>query len=224
MGFGILFIGYIVLFICRAADVFPDILGYGVMLCGMFTLARNSAHFAMARNALIPTAVVGLLNDVLQIITLVNGHDFGALRTTVVLLNLICLAGWCVLFCFGVVRLSNEIHLPKLRDKAKRNIAVTALYLAATVVTTLRPSCLGEFIKYFSPLMLVVSVLWTIFGATLIYGCYMHICLEGDEEMPDRPSRFGFPTMRKKDDEAESDVAQPTAATAVPPKKKKRRK
>ena len=112
-----------------------------------------------------------------------------------------------MLLLFGIRELATATELPKLSEKAIRNFVVGAFYFALSVFGTLNTPIKEDFTKYFGLPTLLIGLVWYILNIILIYSCYMWICLEGDEDMARKPSRFAFinrlnDSLEKKEQEA----------------------
>ena len=177
MGFGTLFSGYLTLFFCRGVDIFPDIIAYIIILAGMRKLTVHCDYFRHAMYTVYALLGVGLVNDTMQIVAAVTDISFGILQSIVSLVSGLALLAFTFLLCRAVIRLARELGLGKLVSKATFNIILAAVYCICTAVS----------LFYRAPTVVMVGMLlgfvWMLHGASLIYGCYRYICLEGDEDM-----------------------------------------
>jgi len=82
-------------------------------------------------------------------------------------------------------------------------------------------------------MVFVLQLIWTVADLILIFRCYMWICLEGDEDMAQKPSRFAFVNRfrekferhnQKAAAEAEAYAAERRAARGGTKKKRKHKK
>ncbi|MBP3437301.1 MAG: hypothetical protein J6K61_05295 [Clostridia bacterium] len=193
MGFGFLFVGYLLTFNI-AYSSYTDIFAFLLMLLGLSTLSRYAKSFRSALFAGIPTAALSLV---------LFGERIGVLlgfwaESAAFLSYTGIVASLCkvVFLCFvlqGVAEIAEETDIPVLRLRALRNRIFTLLFLAFDF---LLESGVFERLSVFLALLTVIYLLYglvyTFLNAKLFFECYIWICLEGDEEMSRAPSRFAF--------------------------------
>ncbi|MFA6947594.1 MAG: hypothetical protein WCQ72_01280 [Eubacteriales bacterium] len=195
MGFGTLFIGHILLFFCRGIDVFPDIIAYAVIFAAIYKLSAYDRGFMTARRVLIPLMALSAAGDALDIISAAKIIDMSAgawavisnILTALLALGMLC-AYWFI--TQGVIGISREVGRAKITASARRNIVLTIVYVAAMAVFKLNLPFMAEFNRYFGIVYLLLGLAWVILYGTMFFSCYMWICLEGDEDMPDDATGF----------------------------------
>lgn len=182
MGFGYLFIGYIFfLYPVSHYLLAPAAL---VMLLGLRRLAAYNDGYRMARNLLFPALIGGAFMLTLAILGqygIVMPAD-GAVRRIVSMLLWANLLFFHTALLRGTADISEETGLMRLRTASVRNLIFTSVYLFARCILEL------DFGRYsalvYSRVMLAVMLLGlivAILNLILIYGCYMYICLPGEE-------------------------------------------
>ena len=202
MGFGLLFIGYFFMLSLPVGgiDLLPDFIGCLIMLAGLSCLVSHcpgNRGFQYARFTLYPLTVLsiailgcqlaassGMLSDSLK----------SYLYTPLTVVYTIAIGVFHALLFIGIYTLSREVELPKLANRSRRMLALTALYyicelLSALGITELIASSTGNHdvvLSYMNLIVYVLGSLWLILTWALIFTYYMRVCLEGDEDMPYR--------------------------------------
>ena len=102
---------------------------------------------------------------------------------------------------FGIRALAQEVELPKIARKVKRNCILTILYYVLTLIGIMTGYAgLTErfpYLMYLNPLLALFGVLWIVLNTIQIYSCYMWICLPGQEDITESLPWY----RRKKTDE-----------------------
>ena len=81
----------------------------------------------------------------------------------------------------------------------------------------------GVGLLLFSALAFLLQFVWAVFNLVNLFGCYMYICPEGDEQMDRKPSKLGFVNdIRDKMDERDR-VARQREADAMQARKNKKK-
>ncbi|MCI8590588.1 MAG: hypothetical protein HFE77_07770 [Clostridiales bacterium] len=192
MGFGLLLIGYALTF-CGAyhgVDIPPAFIAYGVMLAAFYQLGRYGKQLRNAGYFMLALTVIGCFKFVLQLTGL--GAQFGLL-TIVIVVEACVLFAFYVFFLVGIKELAFEVELPKLAGKAIRNLWIVAFFYGFTLFSNL-------YVKEMIPSAVFLPA-GSVFAVQQMAGyllralifvhigsCYRRICLEGDEDMPEKPS------------------------------------
>ena len=222
MGFGILTLGYILLFMCRGADIFPDTLAYALMFYALIKLNSHSEYFKAAKFSMLALLPIGLATDIVQITAAVTAWEPGMVQTVISSANALALLVFHF-FLFGAIRKqADELDIKKLSYSARRNWYITVLYYALTLITVIRPPFIEEFLKYFGIFFLILGIVWIVLNVMLIYCCYMRICLEGDEDMPEREGFIGRLNSAAAVDIPEKEAKSLEGRAKVQHKKKKK--
>ena len=180
MRFGILFVGYIFLFVCKGVDIFPDFIAYLIMFAAMLNLYRFNKYFNIAKYLLIPTIIIAVINYILHIFKL----DLGNVNTIVNFINNILFIVYHYYLYMGVKNLALEVNIPGIAKAALRNLYIGIVYTIFTLLVQFDIPVLKEYAFYIGPIFLLTGLIWIILTAVMIFRCYMWICLEGDEDMP----------------------------------------
>ena len=206
MGFGLLFIGYFFYLPLsyKGFDMLPDIIGVLIMLSAFGRLVRycpDVRFFRYARITLFPLAAMSIGRLVCQA-ALVSGKLSETLDkwlyTPLTYVYIAAIGVYHVFMLLGINSLSKTVELPKLAARSVRVLSLTAVYYLAQVLSsvgvfgkiaemTAKPNVL---LTYINAAIYLIGLVWMLLVWTLIYSCYMKICLEGDEEMPYRDNVY----------------------------------
>ncbi len=196
MGFGILFIGYLISFNTVAYPGFTKIFSFLVMLLAMSRLGVYNHRLKGAYRALIPTSVLGAIYFFLEVARM---FSFLPEESETLLFRLVPLAvaiGEAVFFAYllgGLAELAKETEVPFLQLGALRNRLFTLIYYFLFILGQFDYSpALTRFLIYYNVALLFVGFFILFLNAKLIYGFYMWICLPGDENMERKTSSIPF--------------------------------
>ncbi len=217
MGFGLLFFGYLTaqLLSINLYRAFFRLAGYVIVFAALSKLRRHNRFFAYAGFASLPLALISLVQSGFELFRLL-GREIpttleNPLESAMILFSLLFHA--CLLL--AVYTIARDTALPKLARQARLNLVLTAAYGLLEGLRAI-PVQLGA--SYASTLYLMTFSLFlvlTVSSLILLFRCYMWICLEGDEDMAQKPSRFAFVNeMRAKQAEKEQKAADEAAAYA----------
>ena len=191
MGFGILFLGYLITFIGAMTPVyaFTQIFGVLIMLYALSKLARHNTNFTIT----FWIAIGYLAASVYSMV----GY-FMQWKETDLLWQIDRYLGMAIVFLLHLFLLlairdiSVSTGLPKLKARAMTNAITTAVYVLITVLPYFGLITDPTVVQYLRLASLLLGVLWLILNAALIFSCYMWICLEGDENMEKSPLNIPF--------------------------------
>ncbi len=212
MGFGILFVGYFLL-LNISYYYLTDAIAAAVMLYAFYKLRGINEGF---RHALI-SATVFLVFGLFELgISAVGSFlptlDASALPSLVPMLRhaVICITTFFMLM--GMREVASEVDIPDLAGRCGRNIYFTgAVYLVSILLEAADFAKLFDakivIFAYFITLICTLAVI--LLNLVCIYFCHMKICMPGDEDYKEKPSRFGFVNeFRKRQDERSREYAE----------------
>ncbi len=199
MGFGLLFIGYLLTFLLSMAGdygCFFAIVGCVVMLYAMTKLVDYEPRFKYAFFSVIPMALC-VAFDLCVALSAMMGEGLpgflGASATEVAVkyAKLVFEMIFHVALLMSLAKIAGDTGVERTARAAWRDLIIYGVYFAAAVVTSCLPSGLAA-----APFLLMAQfglyLLWLVLNSVAIFSCYMRICDEGDQEMKAKPSRFGF--------------------------------
>ena len=202
MGFGLLFIGYFFILSLPVGgiDILPDFIGWLIMLAGLKCLISHcpkNKGFGYARPVLLICAVLSIAVFGCQLASASGMLSDGLSKYFYEPLKIVYSTGvgiFHAMLFLGIFSLSREVELPKLSNRARRMLVLTALYyicelLSGVGITKLIANSAQSpevVLSYMNLVIYVMGSLWLILSWALLLACYMRICLEGDEDMPYR--------------------------------------
>ena len=193
MGFAWMFLGYILLLgtnfdiLGVTLDITPDVIGFLLLSHGFSVASRYCDCFRISK----VLAVVGVPASLVYLTAELSGTlDLGispawltAIHYGYAVFKL--LFSLCLLYSLYLITAQTGVE--KLRKKSIRLALYTAVFFFAEHFL---PSFLPRFgialsASQTAGLQMLLNICCILINATLIFGCYMWICLEGDEDMPD---------------------------------------
>lgn len=197
MGFGILFIGYLLSFFISLVNYgyVIRLAGYALMALALLKIREYGKEFTYPLIAVVALVVYGIYDFIYQgagalSIKLPQFFDMAFGIMEYVTVGVIVCFNMALLY--SIYSITSRLELFKQRNAAIRNAIFVFVYLWLTVLA-IGPLRENEmYSKYFAFPTLLLQLGWTILNAALIFSCYMYICPEGDEDMPRKKSKFEF--------------------------------
>ncbi|MBQ8696757.1 MAG: hypothetical protein IJ519_03460 [Clostridia bacterium] len=207
MGFGILFFGYMMLFSVpyKGIDFPPLILAYLLILIALTKMGKYIRKVRFASyfsGALLALSAVKLSYQIAVLFTAIPETVMNVITVTEIVLTL----PFYFFMLIGFAELAEQVELPKLAGKCKRNFGIVCLFYAFTIFFTLYnygviPYINGVSVGGAMAIQQVLGYIMRFMNLFLIASCYRLICLEGDEDMPYTPNKFeAFMTKLVKGD------------------------
>ncbi|MBO5052484.1 MAG: hypothetical protein J6D31_09835 [Clostridia bacterium] len=197
MGFGYLFLGYVVSlnFLVYSALTMP--IAVVLMLRGMLSLSRFNRPLKEAYLLLWPTLLLSLCSFVLELLrmlSLLRQAQFDAINTPLSIMMPVALLLFTWRLLCGICALAKETGLPKLVYRARRNLVFSAIAYLAYIFFSLPIGAdwfIAATVHAFVPVLLC-RLIATVLNAMLIYSCYMWICMPEDLDMKRKKTGIGF--------------------------------
>ena len=212
MGFGYLFIGFLLTFNIPYAE-YSDFFATALMLWGLFTLSPYAKGFRIAfRTGFVLCALhfIRLIFGLLKLLALFTVP--APIVSGVAAASLLARAVFYWFLFVGIDEVARETDLPKLREHALRSRFLTPVFFTVGLMLEVGVfTHMTTFLGYYLLGYILFGILFAFFNAKTVYECYILICFEGDENMDrDRkPSRFGFVNrFRKWSDEQDEKTVQ----------------
>ncbi len=229
MGYGLVLIGYALTFFTSLTlyGWLFRLLGYIVMAYGFIKLKDYFPSYKLSIFALLALILTGFCEVGAEMVSLLGfGGDMTGFKTVVWYIRDALVLVFHIFFlistyiAFGVVDM-NEKKVSVVTDLCAVVIGYVLYLLAALKIIEAN-------ISFF------VQLIWSVMVFILIFGCYMRICPEGDENMPRRESKIPFinkfaEALEKRENEAiertmrEIEEKKKNAANGKKKKHKKRR-
>ena len=213
MGFGLLLIGYVLSF--TATVGLGDYLFAGMLLGGfiMYLGLNELKKYS-------PVFIYALVLDILYIISAFYESatwvcaSFG-IEAAIFSQQILVAFDWIefvigfifnIAMLYGIADLSRRVDYSETREKAYRNMFFVLIFNIYQVLMLLPIGIFESDKSFFMTILVILQVVYSVFNAFLIFKCYAMICPAGDEDMPRKPSRFGFINkFHEKLDEREQD-------------------
>ena len=227
MGFGTLFIGYFLLLNLTYYG-FTDIIAAAVMLLGLYKLSRVNRYFKLS--AIASTVFLTFSLGELGIAAyemFARNIDSHVLVSVMSIVRCLIIGALTVLMLLGIEAVAREVEIDSLPNKARRMAIVSGIVYAAWVILEAPLSFVNDYVLAVLSLITIIATLaLLVINLTLIYTCYMKICMPGDEDITrEKPSRFEFVNeYRARKAEREEEAAQARAKAMKERAEKKRGK
>ena len=192
---------------------FTDIIAAMVMLLGLYKLAGVSRHFVRPMYAAIGFSVFALGELVFGVIDIFSTMDTTAVAC-VAMARSLALGVFTVFMLMGMRDICKQLDVERIPLKCRTMIVWTSVLYTANillqtpVLTSFLPPEVSAalYIAVFAGMVIVVAV-----NLSIIYGCYMRICMPKDlEPKPEKPSRFAFVNEYRRRNE-EKQIAEAEA-------------
>ena len=205
MGFGLLFVGFMMMldqsWALSAApavgvDIFPDIIGYILMVFSMKHLRKSSKDLNIFAYIVTFMAFVSGIYALLQISAVVMRFaSLGGLEIVSAAENIYYALKYPVMVAAilflssGLREVATDVGLDKLAKKTAIFTAISAVAYVGTSVQALIPT--GEIWAYFA--ILAISLLFFVqyfMMLILIFSYYREIGFEGEDDLPEKEPLF----------------------------------
>ncbi len=201
MGFGYLLFGYLITFVLYITvsnlgfGGLALLLGYGLMLLGLWELNRYHRAFAYAKWLLFPlllTAVYELFRS-LDALFLWKFAFFGtAVENVFSWLQFLLLILFNLALLYGIRMISRDLGILHMVTAAIRNSIFVGIYAVLYLVAHFPIQPIQQIQGYFTLPVVLSNVVWIVCNLVLLVACNKNICRAEDEAQPPKPSRFGF--------------------------------
>lgn len=210
MGFGTLFVGYLlILNMVRpaASDAFAGF----IILLALLKLSQFNVHFLRAKWASVAFAVLGVIELPLFCLGMISPevHAFYSdVNPYILLVRFALLAVLTYFILMGIEDIAREVELEDVPRRAKflayANIAVRALFAICSL-----PVEIPAFL-YIYAVAIFLEFIFTLTVLFLLWRCYMMICMPEDiSGKRQKPSRFAFVNAyRARQEEKEREMQE----------------
>ena len=194
MGFGTLFIGYFLLLNLTYYG-FTDVIAASVMLLGLDKLSPVNKYF---KAAAVSTGVFLLFSlgefGIAAYEMFISAIGSPMLVSVMCILRCLVVGALTVMMLKGIEAVAREVDIENLPEKASRLTIVTIVTYAMWIILEAPLSFIDNYVLAVLSLITILATLGLlIINLTVIYTCYMKICMPGDEGVKeDKPSRFAF--------------------------------
>lgn len=199
MGFGTLFVGYLIAFFLSLTlyGGFFSLVGYGFMMAGLRELRQYHRPFLYSLIPL-PFMMLGALWRALSSVASYLPGGLSGFFSNASVTSFVKYAEFCLIFVFhmalffGIYGIAKKIGLPKITSSTVFSTFAYCLYFVLYAVSLLPFEGIEAYKRVMGAPIILLQLFWVVLNAVLLWQCYVHICKEGDEDVPLRVSRFGF--------------------------------
>ncbi len=196
MGFGILFIGYVLAFFMSMTSYgyFFELVGVLLMVYSFTKLSEYNRKFKYAFLSAVLLALAAVYSVVVNIAVMVGYESFKNIfsETVFPLCKVFLNAVFHLLLFYSIADIAKDTEMRKIRSAAYRNMIFYGIYFVLQLVFLIPFMSRGNIGAVLGIAGNVLWISWVILDAIMIFSCYMNICDEGDTEMKAKPSRFAF--------------------------------
>lgn len=198
MGFGYLFLGYLIAFVLYMTvnslgfGGLALLIGYATMLLGIWQLHHYHRAFAWAKYLLFPllaTALLETLQNLNTLLLLGLPLDNPMLSAVMDWLTLALITVFHFALLFAIRALATEVGLLHVATAAVRNALFVGLYVLLSAIAKM-PFLSEQVRAYLTLPIILVDLVWIFCNLFLFISCMKNICPAGDEEVAERRSRF----------------------------------
>ena len=193
MGFGTLFIGYFLLLNLTYYG-FTDVIAAAIMLLGLYKLSGVNKLFKLAFLAGGAFLAFSLFEFGVATYEIFAGRiDSPALVSVTSIIRCLVVGALTFFILRGIESVAKEVDVENIPKKAARLSKLTAVIYAAWIVLEAPLSFINDYVlAVLSLVTILATIALLVVNLTVIYGCYMRICMPGEENLTDKPSRFAF--------------------------------
>lgn len=189
MGFGLLFVGYLLMLtvgmqinteLGLGIDILPDVLGYILFLLGLRKLRPYSKNFTFAWWLTIPLIAIGGVIFGSELIALFGffQRPIAILLSYVNYIHYPLLVFFHLYLCLGIKELANEVGLPKI---VKRSYSAMILTTVCYLMQMVLPAQLPPAVAITALLIIYFSFFYMLY---YLYSCYARIVYADEEPKP----------------------------------------
>lgn len=197
MGFGLLFIGYLLTFLLSMTSygfIFR-LLGILLLSFSLIKLRDYQIKFnypLWCSFVLIITGIFDFIYTGAEKLSYVRPDWMTSLKNSVGWIEFLLFAFMNAAILYAIAQLARQLELDKQRIAAWRNMVFLGIYF---ILDFLRMGVFADNEKYAGYFLLptfIIRILFVILNLILIFSCYMYICPEGDEDMPRKKTGIRF--------------------------------
>ena len=227
MGFGTLFCGYFLL-LNFAYSAFTDAISAVLMLYALYKLSSINREFKRAAYVSVFFLLFGVTELIIKAAAMILSITEPPLLTSLTaIIRYATVAAVTYLTLSGIREVASEVKLYVLSDKATRSIWLTLILYSVNLVLEV----IGLFeaasyvFNYVAVITVVLTLTLTVINLSVIYTAYMRICMPGENDLVERPSKFAFVNaFRRHEEEKRQEYADYKRQKQMQKKEKEGRK
>lgn len=197
MGFGLLFIGYLITFFLSFVlyGFIIRLAGYLLMTLALVKLYEYERRYIYPFIGSLILFIIGALVFVREgagILGLTTPAWMSAEAGIIPFTERFAVSLFNIALLYVTAVFAARLELFKQRNMALRNMVIVGVYLIIHLLEAFVFAGSEVFATYFSLPVLIIQFVWIVLNMILIFSCYMYICPEGDEDMPRRKTNIRF--------------------------------
>lgn len=193
MGFGWMFLGYIFMFTAGYSgfDFIPDAIGFLLLYKGVRTASEHCGCFELTKRLCSFGIFASLLYTAYQAaaaLRLLNAAQ--PVGDIVYWIYTVFIVGFTVSLLFSLAKVARETDVQKIRRRSAVGILLCGILLFGGRLVRYSAVWFESRISEKTANLLltgghIAEIIFIVYTLFTIFSCYMWICLEGDEDMPD---------------------------------------
>ena len=218
MGFGWMLLGWLFMFpTIGNVDIMPDFIGFLIMLKGLSCACRYCRCFDLTRRLAMFGVLFSLVSWAYQMFCWLDIISASAVGEVLRISYAVFLCAYAVNLSLSISKIATETELPKIRVRGAAAVPLAVLMLLggrlawSGAVGAISSKAEGEAISgtlsWTLRIGYIAEVLFVCYMLALLLSCYRWICLEGEEDMPDKahkiPTPFDIIEKKKNKDKEE---------------------
>ena len=215
MGFGTLFVGYFLLLNLTYYG-FTDVIAAAVMLLGLYKLSTVNEYFKLSFISAGVFLAFGLGEFGIAAYEMLFGQlNSPTLVSVMSVMRCLIIGALTVTILKGIETVAREVDVENLPTKAKRLTILTIVIYSLWIILEAPLSFVDNYaLAVTSLITILATIALLIVNLTVIYTCYMKICMPGNEDITkSKPSRFAFINeYRAQKAKRDAEVARERAA------------
>ena len=189
MGFGLLFIGYLLAFgFSSGANYIVSIIG----IAGAIFLFAASCKLSIYSKSFVFAKLFSVVLALSYFANPISSYIYSDVPTVPVIIisksvkALVIISAFAFNFFMykGVDEIARTAENTKLQISAKRDMILMIVYYFSIAAAAISSTIFQSVSNIFSLMSAVLGVTWLLLSIILTLSAYMRICLSGDEDMP----------------------------------------
>lgn len=184
-------------------DITPDFIGFLLMLEGFSCACRYCRCFGLTKRLASFGAIFSLLCWGYQLLLTLSAIEPSPVGTVLRILYAVFLAAFDISLAVSISKIAEETELPKIRVRGAAAVPLALIMTLggriawSTAVNIISSAGEGgevsETVRWMMRIGYVAEVLFVLYMLVLLLSCYRWICLEGEEDMPDKKHKLPTP-------------------------------
>lgn len=218
MGFGWMLLGWLFMFpVIGTVDVMPDFIGFMIMLVGLSCAYKYCRCFDLTRRLAMFGVLFSLVSFAYQLLCKTGAIEPSVVGTVIRVSYAAFLCAYAVNLAMSISKIATETELPKIRVRGAAAVPLAIIMLfggriawsgaVSAISSAGEGETISDTLRWAMRIGYIAEVLFVVYMLALLLSCYRWICLEGEEDMPDKahklPTPFDIIEKKKNKDKEE---------------------